>query len=67
MPQLFSTDRLLMAANVMNDFLNHTHPDVPFNTVGDETITVLATLADILKNKYNKPPSPEIIDSPIKL
>jgi hypothetical protein len=67
MPQLSSTDRLLMAANAMNDAIKHFHPDVPFNTVGDDPIMALKTLAAIIKNKYNKPPAPELVDSPIKV
>jgi hypothetical protein len=30
-----------MAANDMTDALKHPHPDVPFKTVGDETIAAL--------------------------
>jgi hypothetical protein len=66
MPQLSSTYRLLMAAHDMTDALKHTHPDVPFSIVEDGIIMALTTLAAIFKNKYNKPPEPELIDSPIK-
>jgi hypothetical protein len=66
MPQLSSTYRFLMAANDMTDALEHPHPDVYFNTVVDDTITALTTLSAIFKNNYNKPPVPELIDSPIK-
>jgi hypothetical protein len=55
-----------MAANDMTDALKHPHPNVPFNAFGDDTITALKTLATIFKNKYNKPPAPELIESPIK-
>jgi hypothetical protein len=55
-----------MAAHDMTDALKHPHSDVPFNIVGDETIMSLTTLSAIIRNKYNKPPSPELIDSPIK-
>jgi hypothetical protein len=58
MPQLSSTDRLLMAANAMADALKHPHPEVPFAQVGDDTITTLAQLATIFKNKFQKPPAP---------
>jgi hypothetical protein len=51
MPQISSMDRLLMAARDINDSLKHPHPDVPFATIGDATITALTTLAAILKNK----------------
>jgi hypothetical protein len=66
MPQLSSTNRLLMAANAMNNAIKHFHRDVPFNAVGDDTIMALKTVAAIFKNKYNKPPAPELVDSPIK-
>jgi hypothetical protein len=46
MPQISSTDRILMAAQDMTDALKHSHPDVPFTTIGDDTISALATLAD---------------------
>jgi hypothetical protein len=49
MPQISSTDRLLMAANDMDDALQHPHLQVPFAQVRDDTITVLAQLATILK------------------
>jgi hypothetical protein len=38
MPQLSSTDRLLIAAKYMMDDLQNTHPEVPFASVGDDTI-----------------------------
>jgi hypothetical protein len=50
MPQLSSTDRLLMAVNDMTDALKHPHPDVPFAQVGDATITALSQLEEILKD-----------------
>jgi hypothetical protein len=46
-----------MAANDMADALKHPHPDVPFNTVGEDTISALTTLAAIFKRKYNKSPA----------
>jgi hypothetical protein len=55
-----------MAANDMTDALKHPHPDVAFNTVGEDTRTALTILAAIFKKKYNKPPSPELIDPSIK-
>jgi hypothetical protein len=51
MPQLSSADRLIMAANDMVGALKHTHPIVPFNKVGDDTISALTTLEAILKMK----------------
>jgi hypothetical protein len=49
MRQLSFMGRLLMSANDMTDALIHPHPDVPFATVGDDTITALSQLAAILK------------------
>jgi hypothetical protein len=54
MPHHSSTDILLLASNKMTDALNHPHPDVPFAMIGDDTITDLAALADIFKNKFQK-------------
>jgi hypothetical protein len=41
MSQMSSTDRILMAAQDMTDALKHTHHDVPFATIGDDTIAAL--------------------------
>jgi hypothetical protein len=46
-PQLSSTDRLLMASKDMMDTLQNPHPEVPFASVGDDTISALADLAAI--------------------
>jgi hypothetical protein len=66
MQQLSSTDRLLMAANDMADVLKHPHPEVPLSQVGYDTITALAQLATIFKNKFQKPSAPELIQAPLK-
>jgi hypothetical protein len=66
MSQISSTDRLLMAAHDMNDALKRPHPDVPFDTLGDDAIAAITTLASIFKNKFKNPLAPESIDSPIK-
>jgi hypothetical protein len=58
MPQLSSTDRLLMAAKDMTDALQNPHPEVPFASVGDDTILALADLAKKLKLKLRQPTSP---------
>jgi hypothetical protein len=42
MPQLSSTDRLIMDAKDMTDALQNPHPEVPFAHVGDDTILALA-------------------------
>jgi hypothetical protein len=58
MPQLSSTDRLLMAAKDMTDDLQNPHPEVPFASVVDDTILALAELAAIFKLKLHQTPSP---------
>jgi hypothetical protein len=42
MLQISSTDRLFVAANDMTETLKHPHPDLPFATVGDDTIIALS-------------------------
>jgi hypothetical protein len=54
MPQLSSTDRLLMETNDMSNALQNPHPEVPFTHVGDDTISVLTALAEIFKLKFQK-------------
>jgi hypothetical protein len=66
MPQMSSTDRLLMATQDMTDALKHPHPDVPFATIGDDTISALTTLADIFTRKFKKAEAPEIPLAPVK-
>jgi hypothetical protein len=58
MPQLSSTDRLLMAAKDMRDALQNPHQEFPFARVGDDTISALADLAAIFKLKLQQTPSP---------
>jgi hypothetical protein len=58
MPQLSSTDRLLMADKDMTDALQNPHPEVPFASIGDDTISALADLAAIFKLKLQQTPSP---------
>jgi hypothetical protein len=67
MPQLSSTDRLLMAAKDMTDALQNPHPEVPFASVGDDTIAALADLAAIFKLKLRQDPSPATQASPAKV
>jgi hypothetical protein len=63
MPQMSSTDSILMAAQDMTDALKHPHPDVPFATIGDDTITALEKLSEIFTRKFKKQeksdPTPE--------
>jgi hypothetical protein len=40
-----------MAAHEMADPLKHLDTDLPFATIGDDTMTAPEILADILKNK----------------
>jgi hypothetical protein len=58
MPQLSSTNRLLMAAKDMTDALQNPLPEVPFASIGDDTISALAELAAIFKLKLHQTPSP---------
>jgi hypothetical protein len=58
MPQLSSTDRLLMAAKYMTGALQNPHPEVPFASVGDDTILALAEFMAIFKLKLHQTPSP---------
>jgi hypothetical protein len=55
MPQMSSTYRIIMAAQDMTDSLKHPHPNFPFATIGDDTISALATLAEIFTRKFKKP------------
>jgi hypothetical protein len=66
MPWLSSTNRLLMAAKDMTDALQNTHPEVPFASVGDDTIAALTDLAAIFKLKLQQAPSPATQAAPSK-
>jgi hypothetical protein len=67
MPQLLSTDRLLMAAKDMTDALQNPLPEVPFATVRDDIIAALADLAAIFKLRLQQAPSPATQASPVKV
>jgi hypothetical protein len=67
MPQLSSTDRLLMASKDMMDAFQNPHPDVPFASVGDDTVKALADLAAIFKLKLQQAPSLATPASPSKV
>jgi hypothetical protein len=58
MPQLSSTDRLLVEVKDMSYALQNPHPEVPFASVGDDTISALADLAEMFKLKLQQTPSP---------
>jgi hypothetical protein len=60
MPQLSSTDSLIMAANDMTNALQNPHPGVAFYHNGDDTISALKTLAEIFKNKFQNVHIPEL-------
>jgi hypothetical protein len=64
MPQLSSTDRLIMDAKDMTDALHNPHLEVPFDRVGDDTILALTDLAAIFKLKLRQTPSPMPQDAP---
>jgi hypothetical protein len=64
MPQLSSTERLIMAANDMTDALQNPHLEVQFAHVGDDTISALAELATIFKLKLRQTPSPTLPAAP---
>jgi hypothetical protein len=67
MSQLSSTDRLLMAAKDMTDALQKPHLEVPFASVGDDTIAAVTDLAAIFKLKLRQAPSPATQASPAKV
>jgi hypothetical protein len=67
MPQLSSTDGLLMAAKDMTYAFQNPHLDVPFASVGDDTIAALADLAAIFKLKLQQAPSPATQAPPAKV
>jgi hypothetical protein len=60
MPQLSSTDRLIMAAKDMTDALQNLHPEVPFTHIGDDTILALTELANIFTLKLRQTPPPTV-------
>jgi hypothetical protein len=56
-----------MAAKDMTDAFQNPHPDVPFSSVGDDTIAAFMDLAAILKLKLQQAPSPATQASPAKV
>jgi hypothetical protein len=64
MPQLSSTNILIMTAKGMADALQNTHPEVPFTHVGDDTISVVTELAEIFKLKLWKNQTPTLPAAP---
>jgi hypothetical protein len=64
MPQLSSTDRLIMSAKDMTDTLQNPHTEVPFAHVGDDTISALTELATIFKLKLRQTSPPTLTAAP---
>jgi hypothetical protein len=67
MPQLSSTNRLIMASKDMMDASQNPHPEVPFACVGDDTISALAELAAIFKLKLCQHQPPTLPAAPPKV
>jgi hypothetical protein len=67
MPQLSSTDILIMAAKDMTDALQNPHLEVTFARVRDDTILALTDLAAIFKLKLRQTPSPTHQAAPPKV
>jgi hypothetical protein len=67
MPQLSSTDRLIMPAKDMTDALHNPHPEVPLASIGDDTILALTDLAAIFKLKLRHTPYPTPQAAPPKV
>jgi hypothetical protein len=66
-PQLSSTDRLIMAAKDITDALQNPHPEVPFAHVGDDTSSALTELAEIFKLKLRKNQPPTLPAAPPRI
>jgi hypothetical protein len=67
MSQLSSRDRLLMAAKDMTDALQNPHPETPFASVRDDTMSALTDLAAIFKLKLQQTLSPAPQAAPPKV
>jgi hypothetical protein len=67
MPQISSTDILLMSTKDMMDALQNTHTEVPFARVRDDTISALAELAAIFKLKLRQTQPPTLSAAPPKI
>jgi hypothetical protein len=66
MPQLSSTDILLMATNDISNAIKNPHPEVPFSHIGDDAIAALAKLAENFKNKFQKVQTLGLPNAPAK-
>jgi hypothetical protein len=67
MPQMSSTDRILVAAQDMTDALKHTHSDFHLATIGDDTITALEKLSEIFTRKFKKQEKSDTSPEPERL
>jgi hypothetical protein len=65
MPQMYYTDRVLMAAKDMTYALKHPHTEIPFATIGDDIISGLANFAEIFARKFKKVEAPVVPPAPI--
>jgi hypothetical protein len=66
-PQLSSTDRLIMAAKYMMNALQNPHTEVPFAQIVDDTIVALAELAAIFKIKLRQTLAATLRAAPLKV
>jgi hypothetical protein len=62
MPQFSSTNLLLVESKDMTDALQNPHPEVPFTSVGDDTISALTISLQFSNSNYDKlrPPRPKL-------
>jgi hypothetical protein len=67
MPQLSSTDRLLMAAKDMTDAFQNPDPEVPLASVRDDTVKALTDLEAIFKLRLQHAPSYVSQASPVTI
>jgi hypothetical protein len=67
MPQMSSTDCILMDAQDMTDALKHPHPDFAFATIGDDTIPALEKLSEIFTRKFKKQQKSDATPEPERL
>jgi hypothetical protein len=65
-PQLSSTDRLIMLAKYISNPLKNPHPKVPFSHIGDDTIAALTKLAKNFKNNFQKVQTQGLPNAPAK-
>jgi hypothetical protein len=65
-PSQFSNAAAILSWYITHGYsLEHPRPEVLFAQVEDDTITALAQLATIFKNKFQKPSVPELMQAPL--